>query len=98
MISGVGDDVSKQIEEVLNERCLKELSFSFEEKLNALVNEDSLISEEVGKKLNEIETEAIPRSPLKQMIYNTRYFKKFLAEKHLDQNLEKIRWYFLTGI
>jgi len=90
MISGADDDVLKWIEEVSNERYLEELSFTFEENLNALDNEDGLISEEVENKLNEIETEAIPRSTMKQMIYNTRKFKKFLSEKNLDQNFEKL--------
>ena len=81
MISGVGDDLLKWIDEVSNERYLEELSFPFEERLNALDNEDGLISEEVENKLNEMETEAIPRSTMKQMVYNTRKFRKFLTEK-----------------
>ena len=95
MISGVGDDVLKWIEEVSNDRYLEELSFPFEERLNSLDKEEGLISEEVEKKLNEIETESIPRSTMKQMIY-ARKFRKFLAEKNLDHDFEKLPYSILN--
>lgn len=40
--------------------------------------------------LNEIQTEDISYSTMKQMLYNTLKFQKFLAKKYLDANGEKL--------
>jgi hypothetical protein len=104
MISGIGDDVLKWIEDNSSERYLSELGTIFEERLNDIeiteldeqTVEDSGISTQVEQMLDQIEINSIPESTKKQMHYNTKKFRKFLIEKKLDAKFEKLPYFILN--
>jgi hypothetical protein len=87
-ISGLGTDELNWVSEESGLRFLNELSSDFLRYLND--EEDTNISSEVLKDLDELERSGIPKSSFKQMESVTSRFTKFLSEKNLSVDLVNI--------
>ena len=87
-ISGLGTDELNWVSEESGSRFINELSDDFIKYLNN--EENTNISHEVLKELDELERSGIPQSSLKQMESVTTRFTKFLSEKNLSTDLVNI--------
>lgn len=97
MVSGMSDDEYSWVAQQSVERYVRELDDGFlkqfefpDELLEDGVSELPHVEETIVKAMNEAESDLMPESTSKQTKYHVERFKRFLSEKKLDCNIQKL--------